>query len=458
MRSSFRVAPRVGLRRLTAGVVSGGVLAATVVGVGVGTASAVPSPLAYEQYAFGTQSSAGGTITSGATFPTGISCTTQPNLSATSGGIVDIPGVLSGASVFQSATTSEVGPNNNQVAVTRSTVGNVNILSGVVGLSGLGVTSTAVNTGTAVTSGGAVSVGSLTVLGVAIPLGTIAPNTVVPIPMLGSITLNEQTVVANGIRTIGAHVRITAGPNAGLDLILGFTQSRFLPKPPVFLTGVAYSNIVAAGPLSVKPAIAQSVPCNGGTVTSSQAGINLPGILTTGAISATGTAVLGRPTTTGVSKITLANVNLLNGLITAGAITSQANASKSQGLSPVLDATGTQFTSLTVAGAPIPESVAPNTFVPLPGVGYVVLNRQLQTAGSLEVRAAEIVVQVAGVLPVGAVIRLGVASINATDNGVSPLSAPLDPLDTDALSSGHDSELCAASPDPSKCLVVGESL
>ncbi|EIV93301.1 choice-of-anchor P family protein [Frankia sp. QA3] len=456
MRSSFRVAHRVGLRRLTAGAVSGGVLAATMVGVGVGPASAVASPLAYEQYAFGTQVISGPSA-SGPTFPTGISCTTRPGLGVSAGGVVNVPGVISGATVFQSATTAEVGPNNNQVAVTRSTVGSVSILGGVVALSGLGVTSTAVNTGSAVASAGSVSLGSLTVLGLPIPIGAISPNTVIGIPGLGTITLNQQTVAANGIRTVGARVQITAGPNAGLNIVLGFTQSRLLPKPPVFITGVAYSNLVAAGPLSVSPLIAQSIPCNGGSTTANLSAINLPGILTTGVISATGTSVLGNPTT-GVSKIALANINVLSGLITASSITSQANASKSNGQPAVLSPVGTQFGNLTVAGTPIPATVAPNTFVPLPGVGYVVLNRQVQTAGSLEVRAVEVVVQTAGVLPVGAVIRLGVASINASDNGVTPLSAPLDAHDSTGLSSGHVGELCADAPDPAKCLAVSGTL
>ncbi len=456
MRSSFRVAHRVGLRRLTAGVVSGGVVAATMVGVGVGPASAVASPLAYEQYAYGTQVVLGNTVTSGPTYPAGISCTTQPNLGVSAGGVVNVPGVIAAAPVFQSATTSEVGPNNNQVAVTRSTVANVSILGGVVGLSGLAVTSTAVNTGTVVASAGAVSLGSLTVLGLPIPLGAIAPNTVVGIPGIGKITLNQQTVAANGIRTIGARVQILAGPNAGLDIALGFTQSRFLPKPPVFITGVAYSNLIAAGPLSVSPLIAQSVPCNGGATTANLAGINLPGVLTTGVITAAGAAVLGNPTL-GATKISLANINILSGLITASAITSQANVSKANGQPAVLDSTGTQFANLTVAGVPIPANVAPNTYLPLPGVGYVVLNRQIQTANALEVRAAEVVVQVAGVLPVGAVIRLGVASVNASDNGATPLSAPLDGHDTTALSFQHVSELCADVPDPAHCQAVSDT-
>ncbi|WP_163548564.1 choice-of-anchor P family protein [Candidatus Frankia nodulisporulans] len=450
MRSSFRAGPRVGLRRLTAGVVSGGVLAATLVGVGVGTASAVPAPLAYEQYAYGASASVGGVVTAGPLFPTGISCTIQPGLVATNGGLVNIPGVISAAPTFQSATTAESGPNNNQVAVTRSTVASVNLLGGLVGLTGLGVTATAVNTGSGVATAGAVSLGALTILGIPIPLGSIGPNTTIGIPLLGSITLNEQTVAVNGIRTIGAHIRILAGVNAGLDVIVGLTQSRFLNKPPVFMTGVAYSNLIAAGPVSVGPLVAQSVPCNGGTSTSNLVGINLPDIVTTGVITATGTAVLGNPTG-GTSRLSVAGVNLLGGLITASAITSQANAIKSPGSPPALSSTGTQFANLTVAGIPLGANIAPNTAVVLPGVGYVVLNRQVQTASGLEVRAIEVVIQVGGVLPVGAVIRIGVASINASDTGASPLSAPLDGHISEQLSAPYATQLCSTVGDTAKC-------
>lgn len=453
MRRSFRVGSRVGLRRLTVGVVSGGLLVVTLVGVEAGTAQAVPSPLAYQQFAFGTLASNGGTVTSGPTFPTSITCTTLPGLSTSNGGVVTIPGLINSSSVFQSATTAETGPNNNQVAVTRSTVSSMNLLSGLVTLSGLGVTSTAVNTGTNVLTSGAVSLGALSVLGVPIPLGSIAPNTVVPIPMLGSITLNEQMPVPNGIRTVGAHIRLTAGENAGRDVRIGTTQSGFVPKPPVFLTGVAYSNLIAAGALTVGPLIGQSVPCPSGNSQSSLSGINLPGILTTGSITASGTSVPGNPSV-GSSRITLSGVNLLGGLIGATAITSQVNAAKSPGQPAVLNTTGTQFTNLTVGGVAYPDNVAPNTFVPLPGVGYVVLNRQIQTATSVEVRALEVVIQVAGVLPAGSVIRIAGASISATDQGTAPLSAPIDPHDAGASTTGHEGQLCADSPDPAKCLAV----
>ncbi|HZR43545.1 MAG TPA: choice-of-anchor P family protein [Ktedonobacteraceae bacterium] len=56
-----------------------------------------------------------------------------------------------------------------------------------------------------------------------------APNTVVSLPGVGTVTLNEQTVVqqANQIsmQVNGMHIRITQGPNAGADVLVGHAET-----------------------------------------------------------------------------------------------------------------------------------------------------------------------------------------------------------------------------------------
>ncbi|WP_026239710.1 choice-of-anchor P family protein [Parafrankia discariae] len=445
--------PRTGSRRLLAGAVTTGLVAAAIGGAMAAPAAAVPNPLAYQDYAFGTYAAVNGVVTSALSFGAVIDCTSRPGVERNAVGSVNIPGVLTGAVVAQSASTSEQAPGAQQVGLTTSTLASASILGGLVGLTGLSVASGAINTGSGIVTNGVVNLGALTVLGIPIPLGTIGPNTTVPIPLLGSITLNEQTPVANGIRTVGVHVHIVAGPNAGLDLYIGFTQSGFGPKPPVFVTGGAYSNAITAGPLSVGPLIAQTIPCAGGLASNSLAGINVPGVLTAGQITAAGGSIPGNPTY-GAGVLDIAGVNILSGLITADAIRSQANVVKSPGSPGTLDATGTTFTNLVVAGTPISASVPPNTGIVLPGVGYVILNEQSQFGDTLVVRALHVVITVGGVLPIGAEIELAVAGVHASDNGDLSTSSEesVKPLDE------FLDEECAKAADSAKCLGVDNLL
>ncbi|OAA25344.1 hypothetical protein UG55_10224 [Frankia sp. EI5c] len=274
--------PRAGSRRLFASAVTVGMVAAAVGGAMASPAAAVPNPLAYQVYAFGSYSTLGGVLQSGPTFGAGVDCTSAAGVTRVASGAVNIPNVLSIAAIQQTASSSEREPGAQQVGLSTSTAATVSLLGGLVGITNLSVASGAVNTGSGITTNGVVTLGALTLAGIPVPLGNIAPNTVVGIPGVITLTLNQQTPVANGIQTIGVRAQILSGPNAGLDVVIGFTQAGFAIKPPVFVTGGAYSNVIIAGPLSVSPLISQGIPCRGGVSSSSLVGINLPGILVTG--------------------------------------------------------------------------------------------------------------------------------------------------------------------------------
>jgi uncharacterized repeat protein (TIGR01451 family) len=62
--------------------------------------------------------------------------------------------------------------------------------------------------------------------------------------------------------------------------------------------------------------------------------------------------------------------------ITADVIRAQANSDCTK----APNAAGSQFVGLTIAGQAIPEIVAPNTTIPLPGIGSVIVNEQHPTA------------------------------------------------------------------------------
>jgi hypothetical protein len=81
------------------------------------------------------------------------------------------------------------------------------------------------------------------------------------------------------------------------------------------------------------------------------------------------------------STASAADINILNGLITADEVIANVMSSRTAS-GAVSNADGSTFQNLVVAGAPVTSgdgAVAPNTTINLPGVGYVVLNEQTLT-------------------------------------------------------------------------------
>ncbi len=103
--------------------------------------------------------------------------------------------------------------------------------------------------------------------------------------------------------------------------------------------------------------------------------VNVPPLLSLGAIHDTGDASNSSGEMSTFSS-TVADASLLDGLITATAVTSVAQASHEGGTYGV-SSDGTQFADLVVAGTPVPAEVPPNTSIPLSGFGTVVLNEQV---------------------------------------------------------------------------------
>jgi len=98
---------------------------------------------------------------------------------------------------------------------------------------------------------------------------------------------------------------------------------------------------------------------------------------------------------TAQSTAHLENVNVLNGLITAGTVIA-ATSSWVSGAAG-WNAEGSSFTNLVVNGVPLGSGdylPAPNTRVNLPGVGYAVLNEQIASgAAGITVNMIHVVLQ-----------------------------------------------------------------
>jgi len=149
----------------------------------------------------------------------------------------------------------------------------------------------------------------------------------------------------------------------------------------------------------------------GHTIENSLAGVNLAPLGRIGAVKTTGVATntlsVGSVTTTA----SLADINLLGGLITASAVTSRATATLS-------GASGaSQVANLKVGSLRIPLNVKPNTVIKL-GIGKVVVNQQIKSGRSITVRALDIVLGKAEFgLPAGAEIQIAVSSARVSVSG-----------------------------------------
>lgn len=108
-----------------------------------------------------------------------------------------------------------------QTGVSTSTVGPISLLGGVITADQVKSTATAI--GTPITSGGSATFTNLRILGVPFSVNP-GPNTNVMLPLLGSVTLNEQVVKPSGIVVNALHVRLLGGT----DLIVGRAASHLV--------------------------------------------------------------------------------------------------------------------------------------------------------------------------------------------------------------------------------------
>lgn len=392
-------------------------------------ASAVEPAFGYQGSAFGTSvTAAGGVVTSGRTAPVTFGCGTPAGFfkSATSAG-VDVSPLLT------SGTTVSTGRTDDSPTETRtsSTVEDIGLLGGLLG--GL-VTADAVQSvstvrsvnGQLATSAGGTSFTNLRVLGLPIS-ANVAPNTTIVLPLVGFVVINEQRAVVNANSaslTVNAlRVQVTQfnllGFPVGTTIIVASAASALNAPTGGFLGGFAYGTTVGAagGLLNSSPTFLITLPCqgtNGQVLQNTGAGISIPLVLNSGTILNTVQGSTTATTADGEATARVDSVDLLSGLVTATGIQSVATASRAAG-STTLSSEGSTFATVNVAGSPlVVADIEPNTRINLLGVGTLYLNRVIQTATAIEVRAIEIVITSPTLgLPIGAVVRVAVANASA---------------------------------------------
>jgi hypothetical protein len=262
----------------------------------------------------------------------------------------------------------------------------------------------------------------------------VPENTIVQLPGLGSVTLNEVTPSGDGVTTAGTSVimikvKIDVSNSFGLPVgaVVTLAEANVAydrKQPHRTVEGSAYAADTNAVAVQALPGLGPLAPvtinnCAGvkGVPSNQSAAVNL-GIVSVGAGTTTAQGGrTGHDTSAAQTTASVAGVSLL-GLIGADAITSVASETV-VGRKVTPSAAGTQFAGLTIAGTNLPVDVPANTQIPLPLLGYVVVNEQIAPkpghAGAMTVNGLHVYINTANLLnlPVGSEIVVAHATATA---------------------------------------------
>ncbi len=397
-------------------------LIALLLGITLAPRLSASSSDGYGASAYGTDVRAVGTaFNSNTTALSGI-CTFQTGVSNHKSVVgVSLAPVLTVGMITTSSSSATVAGGGEAEGMAQ--VNNVSLLSGLITANTITSVSNAVHNaaGHSVNSTGS-SLANLIVNGIPIAVN-VPPNTVIPLPFLGHVTLNEQIGGATATQatlTVNAiHVHISVFPNTfNLPLNSEIIVSHAFSKTeiaPGLIVGSS-NNIHFSGlPVTVGPVENNVIPCagtpGGNVVTRSLTGINLA-LVSAGPLTTTAQGSTTTTTTSGETTASITNLNLLTGLITADLIKADAHASDTGGVDVTSDS-GSTVVNLQVAGVTYSSLPPANTQIPLPGLGTVFLHRVSQGTHGIGVVMIDVVVNVAPnafSLPLGAELTVGTAS------------------------------------------------
>lgn len=263
----------------------------------------------------------------------------------------------------------------------------------------------------------------------------IPQNWHVSIPGVATVILNagfagagpagSGAIMAEGAGLYLSLLKPRGGSPIGTEVFLNPTYAAIATTSPstgATIGGYAYGSKIdaQAGTLlnvNSGPTAQISLPIDGTqgkTMYNTTAGVSLPQVLGVRLVTdyAEGVKGTANPFVRSYSKMTtqLANVNLLDGLIKADALTGQAYVQTNPDGTTTATAT-TSFVNLYIAGHQIPITVSPNTQITIANVGVVTIRKQATTANQALVRLLDIKITTASYgLPVGADIQIGTAA------------------------------------------------
>lgn len=299
--------------------------------------------------------------------------------------------IMVGAVSSKQSTSRVIG---GTMITSQAKIAGVSLLGGAITVDAIETKATATLKGTEVSRSGGTTFVGLHVQDNKIPIN-VPRNLTVNIPGLAKVVLNEVTGQLGGdamIKSIATSIKVTLlqsfnGLNAGATIEITPTIARILIPTPIdgqAAFGAAYSTRaqikvsdalkLASAPTSM--IIAPAGGTNGVDLTNAIAKVNLPGIASVNGLANTANATV-TPTRTGSTMTsTIADINLLGGLIRADAVLARARVVSQAGSEPVTTA-HSRLVNLVIGGRPIPLSVAPNTVIEIPGLVRVTINEQI---------------------------------------------------------------------------------
>ena len=221
-----------------------------------------------------------------------------------------------------------------------------------------------------------------------------APNTTLPLPGIGAITLNEQSTHSSGadstsmvVTAIDVKVTVpnSLGMPVGMQITVAsaatsFTRTGQLASVGAHSYGWYSSSGAVLGSAASGPWALAAIGCAGGTSQTNLNSEQLPNNDSTGVMTDSAAGQIMAPGASAESISDVHNMNLLSRLITADNLTSLSQITPSGLASAFVTLINGQ-----VNGIPLKSNPVPNTMIPIAGLGYVIVDEQNITATSTQV-------------------------------------------------------------------------
>ena len=261
----------------------------------------------------------------------------------------------------------------------------------------------------------------------------VPQNFAITIPGVATVVINQSATGAVGgdgeafgngvaVTLLKARGSTPAGATVVVASTFGLTSNFTAPNTGHAIGGTAYGTKAHAAvgstvDLRSDPTAPVYVPTSGTPSGSPKvvniAGVNLAPGLTVGAVQDTADGINTTAQGFAHTSSKIANINLLNGLIKAGAITADAHASAPTGHARTIGGSS-QIANLIINGTPITITGQPNQVITIAGLVTVTINQQSPTAINTTVVALHItLLSPLSNLPAGSDIQVAVASAGA---------------------------------------------
>lgn len=325
-------------------------------------------------------------VIAGPIAPASLDCNTVSSTNSNTVGNIGLGNSLTSGTVDDTVTSMHSRGHASIQSV--SNVQGVSVLAGAITAQAIHsvATSTGNQNGASSNADGS-SFAGLVVLGVPINV-TPGPNTSILLPGIGSVTLNEQfsstsdpsvTSITVNMIHVFVTMRNSLGLRVGTEIIVAHAKSSLeLLAAPATVQANSYGLLAKgfAGHINAEsgPFAPAAIGCGPGNATDQILSISSP-VGTTGEVT---DKAMGNVTNTGSmagAESNIANVSVLNALISADSIDAIADAQLS--ISGGQRSGSLTFVNAKIAGISIAANPAANTRIDIANLGYAIVNEQI---------------------------------------------------------------------------------